>query len=125
MVCLVIRDENKKFRALAVNQAGVSLRAIFVQGEQLETKLSREKWLDLLPDSGLQPNCNRNGFNIKKAGSSHIIVRFGIIGNNEDNCNSPDSALGIGIGLSNSDVRAGNVNHNSGSISATAYLFVK
>ena len=116
---------SNQYKALVVNQAGTSLQSIF-QGQELETNLSREKWLDLLPGSGLQPNCNRNGFNLKRGDNSQFVVRFGIIGNNENDCRTPDSALGIGIRLSSySTIRAGNVNYLSPHTSAMAYLFVK
>ena len=96
-VCLVMRKNGGgTYRSLVVNHAGPSLHAIF-QGGQVELGQSRQVWLDLLPGSQLQPYCNRNGFNLERDDSQDIVIRFGIMGNNERNCRSPDSFIGIGI----------------------------
>ena len=104
-------------RSLVINHAGSSLLAIF-QGGQSELKLSREAWLGLLPDSKLQPNCNRNGFNLRKDGNQQILLRLGIMGNNENDCRTPDSFMGVGI-------YKGYISGNGYSIWAMSYLFVK
>ena len=38
----------------------------------------------------MQPNCNQEGFN------SMNKIRIGILGNNENDCGTPDSFLGVG-----------------------------
>eukprot|EP00795_Rhopilema_esculentum_P014025 gene14025-4999_t len=55
-------------------------------------------WRNLLKGSQLQPYCNRQGFNNVITGSVDARVRIGILGNNENDCITPDSAIGIGIG---------------------------
>eukprot|EP00795_Rhopilema_esculentum_P014021 gene14021-4994_t len=55
-------------------------------------------WRNLLKGSQLQPYCNRQGFNIIITGSVNVGVRIGIIGNDANDCITPDSAIGIGIG---------------------------
>ncbi|MBL8603385.1 MAG: hypothetical protein JNK72_15780 [Myxococcales bacterium] len=70
-----------------------SLQAMFGAGGFVGTGVGRTNWLNLLPDASLQPNCNREGFN-NVAGSTRI--RFGILGNNENDCATPDSRIGIG-----------------------------
>ena len=70
-----------------------SLRAIFATNAHHATTQGRAAWLNMLGDSSLQPHCNREGFNVGDRGAQ---VRIGIIGNNENDCNSPDSRLGFG-----------------------------
>ena len=56
---------------------------------------NRNSWKGLISNSSLQRNCNRQGFN-SYHGYAH--ARIGIIANQEGDCNSPDSRLGIGTG---------------------------
>ena len=59
---------------------------------------SREAWLELVPGSSLQPNCNRVGLNLRPdpANPHGVRVRIGIFANNEPDCITPDSYLGFG-----------------------------
>ena len=41
----------------------------------------------------MQPNCNREGFNIY---STIGRIRIGFAGNNENDCETPDSVVGVG-----------------------------
>ena len=72
-------------------------KAIYILFSLKETK-QEGNWRNLLKGSRLQPYCNRQGFNNIITGSVDVRVRIGILGNNENNCISPDSAIGIGIG---------------------------
>jgi len=81
------------YRWLVVPKTASSLRAIFATNKHQATKVGRAAWLSLLSNSSLQNNCNAEGFNV---GNSGAQVRIGIIGNNENNCSSPDSRLGFG-----------------------------
>lgn len=74
-------------------QANTSLQALFNAG-YVATTLGRTAWLNLVPGSALQANCNEEGFNIDHGG--YARARIGIIGNQENDCGSPDSFLGIG-----------------------------
>ncbi len=65
----------------------------------IATSLGRAKWLGLVSGSDLQPHCNREGFNNQEPHGKY--VRIGIFGNNEGDCNTIDSVMGIGIGGSN------------------------
>ena len=86
----------------------------------MEIGLSRDKWSALRPGAYFQDNCNKNGFNIRD-NRGGVGVRFGILGNNENDCSSPDSAIGIGIG---SYVKT-YMNNQGDHSSYIAYLFVK
>ena len=46
--------------------------------------------------SSLQRNCNREGFNVYSSNSRYMKVRLGIVGNNENDCTSADSFVGLG-----------------------------
>ena len=59
------------------------------------THLGRKAWKDLIPGSSLQLRCNKEGFNVH---STNTKARIGILGNQENECNSPDSRIGFGTG---------------------------
>lgn len=93
---------------------------MFSKNEETFTTIGRNNWTDLLDSAHLQKNCNREGFNIKI--KSSIKVRLGILGNNEDDCMSPDSA--IGVGFPSDSMSAGNY-HFGTRHHAMAYLLVQ
>ncbi|MDQ3367695.1 MAG: hypothetical protein M3680_19915 [Myxococcota bacterium] len=80
-------------RWLEVPHADDSLFALFTGGFQA-LALGRDAWKGLLASPSLQYNCNREGFNVVSGGGTN--TRIGIIGNQENNCDSPDSRIGIG-----------------------------
>ena len=73
-----------------------SLLALFNPGTYIQTNLGRSAWKNLLLSSSLQQECNREGINVKN-NQGEILTRIGLIANNEDECASPDSFLGLGI----------------------------
>jgi hypothetical protein len=75
---------------LSFQASGSSLRQTMVRGNERETSLGREAWRSLIPVTSLQDNCNAEGINIRHK------LRFGLLGNEQDDCNSPDSFIGIG-----------------------------
>ena len=76
-----------------------SLRGIFSSSTSIHLNLPLSKWYGLIPGPTtlLQPNCHRQGINIRKDYNNILISRIGIMGNNENECMSPDSAIGIGL----------------------------
>jgi hypothetical protein len=71
-----------------------SLAAIFATNKYVATAaLGRDAWLAALPGSALQKNCNREGLDVA---AGLLSVRIGILSNEQGNCDSPDSRLGIG-----------------------------
>ena len=87
---------------LQVGRGGVTPRDAFT-GSQYNTSLSRNDFLSWIPESSSQwnnqPHCNRNGFN--RTDSSCTGMRFGHTMNNENECNSNDSAVGFGCYTNN------------------------
>ncbi len=67
-----------------------SLYAIFNPGAFVATNIGRDAWKSLITGSSLQTNCNREGFN------NAPRTRIGIFSNQENDCNTPDSYIGIG-----------------------------
>ncbi len=80
------------------DQAANSLFELFSPDVYVPTTLTRATWLTYVPMNSLQPNCNREGFNNAPNGNAATRVRIGILGNNQNDCTSPDSALGFGFG---------------------------
>ncbi len=110
-----------------------SLLSVFAAGAFEATSISRAGWLGLMASGSLQPYCNREGFNNAVAG--YVRVRLGMISNQENDCGSPDSRIGLG-GQDNACLpsSAGNAAGNSASCSPEngdrdtrvfAYLFVR
>ena len=58
------------------------------------TMIGRASWKALISGSSLQINCNREGFNSNPMNAAR--TRIGIVANQENNCSSPDSYIGIG-----------------------------
>ena len=74
-----------------------SLLDVFSSDQTSYTNLRRQAWEDLVPEISepLQINCNRQGFNINDD-RYQFKIRIGILGNNENDCVSIDSAIGVG-----------------------------
>ena len=85
-------------RFLAISQRASSLYSLIADGRYRATSLGRSAWKSLVPNSSLQPYCNREGFNAKVTNERFSIARIGITSNQENDCNSPDSRLGFGTG---------------------------
>jgi hypothetical protein len=85
----------KEFQVLGIPQKAKSLHALFADGKYRATKIGRKKWKALIDKSSLQKLCNREGFNVH---TGLMRVRIGIIANQESDCNTPDSRLGLGGG---------------------------
>ena len=80
--------------SLVIPLAGAKLFDLFQQSKP--TTLGRDAWKSLMGASAsLQLECNLEGTNIYDA---NIRVRLGIISNNEADCLTPDSRIGVGGG---------------------------
>ena len=83
---------------ITVPTGGGSLRAVIEPSMYIPTAVGRDTWKGLLEGASLQPNCNREGFNVmgESGMPQHHRIRIGIIANEQDDCNSPNSRIGIG-----------------------------
>lgn len=79
---------------LVLNVTAPSLRDVFASAEPTHTEAGIFDWETLLPDASLQAHCHAEGLNMQSGGGA--AVRVGILGNNEDDCISVDSWLGVG-----------------------------
>jgi hypothetical protein len=83
-----------KTRWLIVSVTAPSLMALFKRGST-PTSLGRDAWRGLVASPSTQDNCNREGFDVQgdRAGDA---IRFGMLFNNEPDCKTPDSLIGVG-----------------------------
>ena len=72
-----------------------SLLDIFQDGNYISTSLGRSAWKGLIAQASLQPHCNKEGFNVRNNGGK-MLTRIGFIANQENECISPDSFIGLG-----------------------------
>ena len=101
-ICLGMKV-NGSDRFIVINKQASSLYSLIADGQQRNTSLSSSAWKSLVGDqASLQVNCNQQGFNIK-VNSEDPKARIGIIGNNEENCDSCDSRIGFGTGGKHDD----------------------
>ena len=77
--------------------AANSLYSLIRSNVYHKTSIGRHAWKKLIPGSSLQRNCNMEGINDHISNSNGPAkVRIGIIANQENECKSPDSRIGIG-----------------------------
>ena len=85
----------------------------------------RTRWLNLVPGGGLQGNCNKEGFNNVINSFTVAYVRIGILGNEQNDCDSPDTAIGIGIGGSRSSSSGITTGSTHNRVAARGYIFIR
>jgi hypothetical protein len=114
---------------LVLPAVATSLHGLVSGGTYVATKAGRAAWKGLMTGSSLQLNCNQEGFNTQVGG--WMTCRMGIIANQENDCNSPDSFLGVGCAAGTS-FTSGNYASSSWSpdnggvnFPAFAYIFVR
>jgi hypothetical protein len=95
-------------RYFVINHGASSMRAMFA-GPAVTTTAGRAKWLSLLADPSLQDNCNAEGINLQITTSNKIRVRVGIVGNNEADCDTPNSFIGFGATIGDPSICYGGV----------------
>lgn len=86
---LLVLDTQWIQKNLVFNKYASSLLEVF-NSSYNPTYIGKNKWLNLVPESSLQPYCNQEWFNAYR-------VRLGISSNNENACSSNDSYIGIGL----------------------------
>ena len=97
-ICLGMKI-GQQIMFIVINKQADSLYSLIADGQHRATSLSREKWKSLInPGGSLQPHCNMQGVNAVGAMSDLAKARIGIIGNQENDCNSCDSRIGFGTG---------------------------
>ena len=87
-------------RFILVHRQASSLYSLIADGQHRATSLGRDQWKSLIAGSSLQRNCNEEGFNSEPPSSGYDRIRIGIIGNEQNDCSSPDSFVGYGSSMS-------------------------
>ena len=134
-------DSPPQFHYLPVVAAGESLQEVFAREEFVATHEGRDAWRGIVTDPSLQPYCNREGLNNAIADADadddddddFSRVRIGIIANEQEDCETPDSRIGLGGAGTSCDqenLSAGNTARCGGdegdvAISAMGALFVR
>ena len=130
-ICFGMQQNNGKIKWIQITHAGNSLYDVIQDNNFRRMSVSTNKWLSLINGAKLQTGCNDKGFNVKCMG---FKARIGIIGNNENNCNSCDSWLGFGLWSDNkcgkkSSVTCGNAimcpANSRKEIAAFGYILVR
>ena len=102
-------------RFIFITKHATSLHSLIADGNYRATSLGRNTWKSLLGSlASLQPNCNKEGFNAVIPGDSfRPKARIGIIANEQNDCNTPDSRIGFGTGGNpyNSNTCGNQANH--------------
>jgi hypothetical protein len=89
-------QEGANRRWITAPVAGSSLAALLNAGDYTPTDVTGA-WETLVGAPSLQPFCRREGFNVIADFFGAPRVRIGILGNNEFDCNTPDSLIGFGV----------------------------
>ena len=89
----------QQFKSVVINHQARSLYSLIADGKYRATSLGRNTWKKLIGSrASLQPNCNKEGFNVISIYKAWSKARIGILGNNENDCGSCDSRIGFGTG---------------------------
>ena len=115
-ICLGMRVGGTT-RFVLVSQSAGSLFSLIAGGKYRATSLHRNAWRSLVPNSSLQHHCGRQGFNVVSDRNGWSKARIGIINNNENNCETPDSRVGFGTGgHPDNNLSCGNIARHGGDI---------
>ena len=89
----------QELKSVIINHQARSLYSLIADGKYRASSLGRNTWKKLIgPRASLQPNCNKEGFNVLCTDSNHSKARIGIVANNQNVCSSCDSRIGFGTG---------------------------
>ena len=101
-ICLGMKV-NGITRWMKLDYTASSLYSVMADGIFRDTTAGRSAWKALIDGSSLQLNCNKEGFNIHttipEKPEFFLDGRLAFIGNNENNCISPDSYIGFGVSM--------------------------
>merc|ERR1711970_1600914 len=93
--CITIKDTSSGNEIHWEHDLDTPLKDL-VNGHFIDSGIALETWHNWIPGSAGQNHCNRQGFQARDD-SSWRPVRFGLIMNQENNCGTPDTTIGIGL----------------------------
>ena len=97
-ICLGMKI-GQQIKFTVINVHANSLYSLIADGDYRATSLGRNKWKTLIgSQASLQRGCTKEGFNAVCSDSHASRTRIGIVGNNENACDSCNSRIGFGTG---------------------------
>ncbi|XP_020614395.1 uncharacterized skeletal organic matrix protein 5-like isoform X1 [Orbicella faveolata] len=97
-ICLGMKIGHQ-IKFMVVNRHANSLYSLIADGRYRRTSLGRNTWKTLIgSQASLQTNCNKEGFNAAGSAQGSSKARIGFLGNNGNDCFTPDSRIGFGTG---------------------------
>ena len=125
-ICLGMKI-GQELKSVVINHQARSLYSLIADDKYWATSLGRNTWKKLIgPRASLQPNCNKEGFNVLCTDSIHSKARIGIVANEQNDCNTCDSRIGFGTGgYSDDSNTCGNQPHRDQHIKAMGYILVQ
>jgi len=114
------------WRTMVIPKVGNSMKAVMAAGYH-NTGKGRAAWLNMVPGSAAQNNCGVEGFNNYNGGARGNVVRLGVSYNQENDCRTCDTCIGIGCTSKAAGNWVGCCNGTNGNrnISSIAYLYVR
>ena len=125
-ICLGMKI-GQELKSVVINHQARSLYSLIADGKYRASSLGRNTWKKLIgPRASLQPNCNKEGFNVLCTDSIHSKARIDIVTNEQNDCNTCDSRIEFGTGGYNDDSNTcGNQPHRDQHIKAMGYILVQ
>ena len=126
-ICLGMKIGHQ-MKFIVINKQANSLYSLIADGQYRATSLGLKTWKTLIGSQAyLQPNCNKEGFNVAGSAKGSSKARIGILGNHEKDCATCDSRIGFGTGgYSDDSNTCGNHRHNKNKgIKAMGYILVQ
>ena len=97
-ICLGMKI-GQELKSVVINHQARSLYSLIADGKYRATSLGRNTWKKLIGSrASLQPNCNKEGFNVVGIHKAWSKARIAILGNNENDCSNCNSRIGFGTG---------------------------
>ncbi len=130
-ICLGMKI-GQQLNFIVINKQADSLYSLIANGQYRAISLGRNTWKTLIGShASLQLNCNKEGFNAASGRIDLSKARIGILGNEQNNCDSVDSRIGFGTGGRHDDSNTcGNEARHGGDngdkhIKAMGYILVQ
>ena len=99
-LCLVFRSFGSwHLGSVKISHKASSLYSLITRNRQSYTRTNagRAQWMSSMQGAKLQRYCNQEGFNSGHPRAAGAKARIGMMGNNQNNCVTPDSIIGVGI----------------------------